>query len=753
MRLIKCYVDNFGKLEHFQYDFVQGVNVIKEDNGWGKTTLATFIKAMLYGLPATKSPELDRNERKKYNPWNGGNFGGWLDFALGDKEYRVTRYFGKKEADDTFELTNLKTNKLSSDYTSDLGREIFGLDADGFERSCFIPQKVLNDDTNATLVSKLNNLINGTNDKESCATAVDRLKEASSSIKKKTNTGLLDEVEKQLDEIDRRIFELQNAEKSLKAIEDAVQDDNAEIDTLSSDMSDIKNKLNEMDKIEKAKANFETIQELKKSIEIIDKNLIQIAEIIGENNPTMLEVEGYKTKVKNLDGLTNQLQGINSQSVTKEYEELNNYFAVAKGVPEVKDVENMLGKYNSFRTVTTPMQSSKDGLKSNKILNCILPVIAVACFVGGALLISNSKTISYILFALGAIASLGFVWVSIVGYIGNKLASVNSINPVNNQVNSDAVEIENFVKIYEPNCSDVSVGLASIIGKIKMLEKCKNQMQEVEQKSANISGEIYNLASEIDEYLLGYNFDDNTLDRGQRLDELKDIIARRKALLEQKDINEKKLSQYSVEDISKIDNTKVEDVDNLLAKQGEIEAKLHEAIERRVGRLNTISSIQQNLCELNDLEAERDGLEIERKRLSQEYQAINKASNYLKSANEALSAKFLAPMTNAFNKYFTKVAGDKIKPVAMDTELKINYIEQGKNRELTTLSKGYRNTIDLCLRLALIDTLFEGEKPIVVLDDPFINMDEEKLNNAKTLLKALATDYQVIYFVCHNSRV
>ena len=182
MRLIKCYVDNFGKLEHFQYDFVQGINVIKEDNGWGKTTLATFIKAMLYGLPVTKSPELDRNERKKYNPWNGGNFGGWLDFALGDKEYRVTRYFGPKEADDTFELTNLKTNKSSSDYTSDLGREIFGLDADGFERSCFIPQKVLNDDTNATLVSKLNNLINGTNDKESCATAVDRLKEASSSL-------------------------------------------------------------------------------------------------------------------------------------------------------------------------------------------------------------------------------------------------------------------------------------------------------------------------------------------------------------------------------------------------------------------------------------------------------------------------------------------------------------------------------------------------------------------------------------------
>ena len=110
-------------------------------------------------------------------------------------------------------------------------------------------------------------------------------------------------------------------------------------------------------------------------------------------------------------------------------------------------------------------------------------------------------------------------------------------------------------------------------------------------------------------------------------------------------------------------------------------------------------------------------------------------------------------MTDVFNKYFTKIAGDKVKTINMDIDLNIRLEEGGLNREIQYLSKGYRNTIDLCLRFALIDTLFINEKPFIVLDDPFVNMDEEKINHSKMLLDNFAENYQVIYFTCHKSRV
>ena len=42
MKLIKCHIENFGKLSDFTYDFTDGCNTVCEGNGWGKSTLAAF---------------------------------------------------------------------------------------------------------------------------------------------------------------------------------------------------------------------------------------------------------------------------------------------------------------------------------------------------------------------------------------------------------------------------------------------------------------------------------------------------------------------------------------------------------------------------------------------------------------------------------------------------------------------------------------------------------------------------------------
>ena len=165
MKLIKCHVENFGKLHNFDHEFVIGMNVFIEENGWGKTTLAVFIKAMFYGLPSSKITSVDDNERKKYTPWDNGKFGGSIDFEIKDKRYSLTRFFEKKESEDFFELRDLDTGKISNKYSKDIGQEIFEIDSEGFEKSCFIPQKILSDKPNESLTNKLNNLIHGTFDR------------------------------------------------------------------------------------------------------------------------------------------------------------------------------------------------------------------------------------------------------------------------------------------------------------------------------------------------------------------------------------------------------------------------------------------------------------------------------------------------------------------------------------------------------------------------------------------------------------
>ncbi len=142
MRLLECYIENFGKLSQFSYTFSPEMNTFCHENGWGKTTFAAFIKAMLYGLPSTRSKNLFENERSRYQPWQGGRFGGWLTFEVKGKVYRVERSFGAKESQDTYLLLDNATHTPTEDYAGEvLGEALFGIDQKGFERSTYISEK------------------------------------------------------------------------------------------------------------------------------------------------------------------------------------------------------------------------------------------------------------------------------------------------------------------------------------------------------------------------------------------------------------------------------------------------------------------------------------------------------------------------------------------------------------------------------------------------------------------------------------
>ena len=73
-------------------------------------------------------------------------------------------------------------------------------------------------------------------------------------------------------------------------------------------------------------------------------------------------------------------------------------------------------------------------------------------------------------------------------------------------------------------------------------------------------------------------------------------------------------------------------------------------------------------------------------------------------------------------------------------------------REPRFFSVGYRDLIGICMRMALVDAMYEEEKPFVLFDDPFANLDNVKLEGGLKLLGQIAREYQVLYFTCHESR-
>ena len=119
------------------FDFKEGLNVICGENGWGKTTLCAFLKVMFFGFENERTRDAYENERKRFKPWQGGVYGGSVNFEADGVEYRLLRTFGLKEAEDEFVLKEVATGLDSNAFGKNIGEELFAIDAESFKRTVF----------------------------------------------------------------------------------------------------------------------------------------------------------------------------------------------------------------------------------------------------------------------------------------------------------------------------------------------------------------------------------------------------------------------------------------------------------------------------------------------------------------------------------------------------------------------------------------------------------------------------------------
>lgn len=198
MKLVSCYITGFGQIKDFSYDFNGGLDVICQENGWGKTTFSVFLKAMFYGMEYSRSREL--TERKHYLPWDGGLCGGNLVFTTGEKTYRIERTFGKKDKDDTFCLIDLATGRETKEYSANIGEEIFEVDRDSFEKSIFIPQSGISTGMTDSLNAKMGDMASAKDDINNFDAAVNRVVEARKNYTRRSavNNGTLNVLKEEI---------------------------------------------------------------------------------------------------------------------------------------------------------------------------------------------------------------------------------------------------------------------------------------------------------------------------------------------------------------------------------------------------------------------------------------------------------------------------------------------------------------------------------------------------------------------------
>lgn len=94
MEILDITVKHYGKFENYRMAFRPGMNIICGGNEAGKSTLHSFLRAMLFGLPRGRGRAARTDEYQLRQPWeNPGYFAGEMRIREAGDIYRIQRDF------------------------------------------------------------------------------------------------------------------------------------------------------------------------------------------------------------------------------------------------------------------------------------------------------------------------------------------------------------------------------------------------------------------------------------------------------------------------------------------------------------------------------------------------------------------------------------------------------------------------------------------------------------------------------------
>ncbi len=810
MKLIRLYIAGFGNLQDFTYEFTDGINVISAPNGWGKSTFAAFLRSMFYGLGDSRARSVAENMRKRYAPWTGGSFGGNLEFEADGKRFRIERFFGAKESEDSFALFDLDTGKPSEAYSENIGEELFGIDADGFSRTVFMDASAhihgkVDKNANNSINTKLNDLLQAENDLGNYEEAMDALLRRKRQYKTTGERGEIYAGERRALELQRQIEVCKEQKAQAQELDAQIAQLTPVVAKSEQEMQQLHRELTEAVGQRERRAVLETYSRMRSEISAAKREADAIgAQFVGEV-PAQAEVEKIQMAAGQLGTLSGRAQQLHADNTVEEaiaqiYPKLGGCVTplaeidqALRACDELRDIEGEIRAHAALAASLedqaqaigdpVPPKTGKQGrkAKAGKVFGVVLASLSAAMLITAAVMLIVSKVLLGIVSGIGGLALLGLAVYVLLGAV-----SAAQLSGRAKRAADAAFKIETKKRLLEErerelglaqeykekyadkaavpvalankHALNVDGGYISALSALRSatehyLRLCEQQKAK-QDLYAGIVAEADALWDRISAFLSRWNRPFDRENCTLVLSELRGVLGdlqRRKAEIEQK---ENAARAYALEKNvrSLAEQGTGEQVQlrdpAVISEQWEQSRELHKQQSASLAALvQRAEALYESADAYGALVAEKQALEDKLQVQNANYTAIAYAEKYLAQARENLSTRYLGKMQDAFLDRMQQMSGEQLK-FTMDTDFGITLMAKGKSRSIEYLSSGWRDMVGFCLRLCLADGLFEQQKPCLVLDDPFVYLDTERAEAARRLLDELAREYQILYLTC-----
>lgn len=254
---------------------------------------------------------------------------------------------------------------------------------------------------------------------------------------------------------------------------------------------------------------------------------------------------------------------------------------------------------------------------------------------------------------------------------------------------------------------------------------------------------------------------------------------------------EEELGSVAVNELKKYHQDKILEYENKYGTYKELESLVmntREELFKLQDKLDSFKGIPEEYAEINDPGEYSEYLNLEFKRLEKECDELNQelknaeiilADRISEEYEEALiqtRAKFenaketyqhwcnifdvflrlkeynqgnaTIGIEDKFKEYLNVISEGKLSLIDLDDKLNIKLASDNHAMTYDILSEGTKDTVSLAFRLAMLEHIFPEGGGLAIFDDPFTDMDPQRVAESCKLIEKFAQNNQVLFVTC-----
>lgn len=751
MIIEKIKIKSFGMIRDASFEFSDTVNVIEGSNEAGKSTIAAFIKYMLYGFDADDERDDVLLERPKRLNWETGLAEGSMTVRVKDKKYLITRRsertesIGRPSYREENTIIDLETGAPAFGKMS-AGEVFFGVDKELFENTAFVGQIGDSAINRGSVKESIENILFSGNEKINNQRAASRVSDKMETYLHKTGGGgAIYDLERRGAEFLERFTRSDEDNKQILAKEAKLHEIKSERER------EIKNeeKLVELDRCYENMKVIRAFDELHENEKRADEKAEEYAAYVSRNT-----YAGFAPTGKYLTDITVSRRGVDDSyrsliDAESEYERSKNAIGITREIENAISYSDTLGGEGEVR-------KKIDSVVRDNVKNIVFMSLAALVFLAALVIEIIAKGVLAhiafrIVFGVFAAAAVGCGIYLLLRFLKNKKA----LTELQDKFSTE--DLENLKKkltvIAEAREKRDNVLKAIEDGRVAVERGKEDWARAKENLAASVAlwgGEIptekpNEYLDKLEEKLRTY-LDEEARLRAEKC-ELEIIVREaRKQLAGKSEVNIRaQVSPLKRKVLSEIDHEGIlEGIKICRDRIGEllIEAELVE---------NELSALKLRATDPAALYSKMQANDALISELRQEYEAHKLAFDSIMTASENLREE-ISPRLGEFSTELMSLMTDK-KYTSLDVSdgLKVSFTApDGEKKSVDFLSGGTRDLTYIAVRMALIDMLYT-EKPPIAFDESFAHQDNVRAASMMKAIAALAKEgHQAFVFTCRQ---